>query len=512
MKKFKLVISIILILLFLVIFFIRFHNIEADTDVSICHRNDSFITDEGWKSGNAINKYLTGNWICDELNDIFIWPIIPLIQYLSFNYAGFSLTVARMPSLIFSCIIVLMLLWIIIRTTMDWESKIISVILFLFLISTNYYYFIFGRLAFLEIPMIAIGTAALLFFLKGIESQKKWLSWMYILACGILLGISVLTKTNGLIFGLTIFLYAMFNWIIEKRKPKFQLYAVLFSIAVILIIGIPLIIKKNIDPTTSIPTQYIFNSNIFFFKGFLPATVFKNYLRFFTNPLILNNIGLFLFSILSMLIVINEYFETKRISNLNKIFLVFFLSSFLVLGFFIAQATRYFVILLAPMIFFVSTLPVNFRNLINNNFPNQSQILLIRHSSFIIISFILLANVWNMWKLEDYINNYNYSYISAAWDIKKKVTTETSGIDDNIILYGNISSSIALITGLKFSYKIPDKVKSGIYIISDEDLDSNKLKLVSEYNVFSRLYGGKILRLYKKNTEINESYNAEINH
>lgn len=498
MRKSEFTISIILILLFIGIFFIRFHNIEADTDISICHRGDSFITDEGWKSGNAINKYLTGNWICDKLNDIFIWPIIPLIQYISFKYAGLSLTAARMPSLIFSCIVVLMLLWIIIRTTMDWESKIMSVILFLFLISTNYYYFIFSRLAFLEIPMIAIGIAALLFFLKGIESQKKWLSWLYILACGILLGISVLTKTNGLIFALIIFLYAIFNWIVEKRKPKFQLYAVLFSIAVILIIGIPLIIKKSIYPATSIPIQYIFNSNIFFFKGFFPATVFKNYLRFFTNPLILNNIGLFLLSILSMLIVISECLETKRISNLNKIFLAFFLSSFLVLGFFIAQASRYFVILLVPMIFFVSTLPVNFRNFINKNFKNIHRVTLVKHSGFIIISFVLLANVWNMWKLEDYIKNYNYSYISAARDIQKKVTTKIPGINNNIVLYGDISSSIALITGMKFSYKIPDKVKSDIYIISDEELDSNKLKLVREYNVFNRLCSGKILRLYKK--------------
>ncbi len=511
MRKFELIISIILFLSFIGIFFIRFHNIEADTDVSICHRGDSFITDEGWKSGNAINKYLTGNWICDELNDIFIWPIIPLIQYLSFKYAGLSLTAARMPSLIFSCIVVLMFLWIIIRTTMDWKSKIISVILFLFLISTNYYYFIFSRLAFLEIPMIAIGIAALLFFLKGIKPQKKWLSWLYILACGILLGISVLTKTNGLIFALTIFLYAIFNWIIEKRKPKFQLYAVLFSIAVILIIGIPLIIKKSIEPATSIPTQYIFNSNIFFFKGFLPTTVFRNYLRFFTNPLILNNIGLFLLSILSMLVVISEYLETKRISNLNKIFLAFFLSSFLVLGFFIAQASRYFVILLVPMIFFVSTLPANFRNFINKNFKNIHRVPLVKHSGFIIISFVVLANVWNMWEMEDYIKNYNYSYISAAWNIQEKVTAETPGIDNDIVLYGDISSSIALITGMKFSYKIPDKIKSDIYIISGKELGSNKLKLVKEYNIFNRLFSGKILRLYKKSTEINEGYNAEIN-
>ncbi|MBC8490216.1 MAG: hypothetical protein H8D45_29720 [Bacteroidetes bacterium] len=183
---------------------------------------------------------------------------------------------------------------------------------------------------------------------------------------------------------------------------------------------------------------------------------------------------------------------------MNKIFLAFFLSSFLVLGFFIAQASRYFVILLVPMIFFVSTLPVNFRNFINKNFKNIHRVTLVKHSGFIIISFVLLANVWNMWKLEDYIKNYNYSYISAARDIQKKVTTKIPGINNNIVLYGDISSSIALITGMKFSYKIPDKVKSDIYIISDEELDSNKLKLVREYNVFNRLCSGKILRLYKK--------------
>lgn len=511
MRKLEFIISIILILLFLGVFFIRFHNIEADTDITICLRSDSFIADEGWKSGNAINKYLTGNWICGGRNDIFIWPIIPLIQYLSFKYAGLSLTAARMPSLIFSCIVALMLLWGIIRATEPGRSRLRTSIVCLFLLSANYYYFIFSRLAFLEIPMMAFGIAALLFFLKGIESQKKWLSWVYIPASGILLGISVLTKTNGLIFALIIFLYAIFNWFIEKRKPKFQLYIVLFSIAAILIIGIPLIIKKSIDPAISIPTCYIFNSNIFFFKGFLPTTFFKNYIRFFTNPLILNNIGLFLLSILSMLIVISEYLETKRISNLNKIFLAFFLSSFLVLGFFIAQASRYFVILLVPMIFFVSTLPVNFRNFINKNSINIHRIPLIKLSGFIIISFVVLANVWNMWKFEDYIKNYNYSYISAARDIQKKVTTEIPGIDNDIVLYGDISSSIALITGMKFSYKIPDKVKSDIYIISDEELDSNKLILVKEYNVLNRLCNGKILRLYKKSTEINEGYNAEIN-
>jgi hypothetical protein len=359
--------------------------------------------------------------------------------------------------------------------------------------------------------MMAFGIAALIFFLKGLESQKKWLSWVYILTCGVLLGISVLAKTNGLIFALTIFLYFIFNWIIEKRKPKIQLYIVIFPIAAILIIGIPLIIKKSIDPATSIPTKYVFNSNIFFLKGFLPTTFIKNYLRLFTNPLILNNIGLFLLSIFSMLIVFSDYLVTKRISNLNKIFFAFFLSSFLVLGFFIAQASRYFIILLVPMIFFVATLPINFLNFINKNFKNIHRVPLIKHSGFIIISFVVLANVWNIWKLEDYIKNYNYSYVSAARDIQKKVIAKIPGIDNDIVLYGDISSSIALITGMKFSYKIPDKIQSDIYIVSGKELNADKLILVKEYNVFNHLCSGKILRLYKKSVETKKGYNAEIN-
>ena len=68
-----------------------------------------------------------------------------------------------------------------------------------------------------------------------------------------------------------------------------------------------------------------------------------------------------------------------------------------------------------------------------------------------------------------------------------------------------------MITGMKFSYKMPDMVKSDIYIISGKELGSDKLILVKEYNVFNRLCSGKILRLYKKSTKINEGYNAEIN-
>ena len=90
-----------LIVISLAIVFVRLNALGADPDDRITW-SQAFYNDEGRYAGNAIKKYLEGNWLCDTFNMILVTPVMPVIYYCFFKLCGMSLAAARLPCVLFS--------------------------------------------------------------------------------------------------------------------------------------------------------------------------------------------------------------------------------------------------------------------------------------------------------------------------------------------------------------------------------------------------------------------------
>ena len=97
------VVIICIIVIFMIIS--RFYKLDADPDTTLS-LSRVFYTDEGLNSCNAVSKYLTGSWICDDHNHILLMPIMSLIHNVTFKLLGLSLISARIPVALFSLIII----------------------------------------------------------------------------------------------------------------------------------------------------------------------------------------------------------------------------------------------------------------------------------------------------------------------------------------------------------------------------------------------------------------------
>ncbi len=204
-SKIKYIFYILIFSLIVFIVITRFSRIEADPDCSISLSKGAYINDEGWKSGNVINKFITNKWLCDDHNDILLWPVMPLMEYVSFKIFGLSLFSIRLPAIIFSTFLIFLIaIFLFISCNkLEKNNRLKVLTLYLFLAATNYYLFIQGRIAFFDIPMSTLGFISLIFLNFSISSRKLRKKYTFFFLIGIFLGLCICTKTTGLLFFVT---------------------------------------------------------------------------------------------------------------------------------------------------------------------------------------------------------------------------------------------------------------------------------------------------------------------
>jgi hypothetical protein len=111
--------------------------------------------DEGVWAHNARNQALFGAWRLDGWNPMYVSPVFTGLEWVSFSLLGVGTAQARLPSILFSALSVLVLAWGI-RAV----GNRLSATLAAWFLATNYVYVMYGRVALLEAAMVSLVVAS----------------------------------------------------------------------------------------------------------------------------------------------------------------------------------------------------------------------------------------------------------------------------------------------------------------------------------------------------------------
>ena len=334
------------IILCVVLVSIRFYQIEADPDTTLT-RSSTFYTDEGWFSTNSAEKFLTDEWLSDDFNYIVLIPVMSHIRYFFFKIFDMSLFSARLPSLILStCSIFILLLFIISSYKKNFPNLLKILFVTVMIMGTNYYYLMYSRVAYSDLPMFFFGFTALFLFYSALLTKNNLLKYLYYFAAGIFLVISLYTKTTGAIFLLTIF----FSLIIiafrntqnnKKYLEKGNLIGniLLILVTTISIIAVYLLLKNLYKDNFNEITSFLLEDKLGY-NPLNPIMLITSYAYLVRVCFIWKNWSLLLLSFVSIGFIIFGFIKKKDISVINIIFISLFFSILIFLGFFYCKPTR----------------------------------------------------------------------------------------------------------------------------------------------------------------------------
>ncbi len=180
----------------------------------------SKYTDEGWYGSGAVRHFLGGSWrLPGDFNPAAALPIWPVLEALVFHFTGVSLAAARtLVVAVFGGN--LLLLYSLLRTQ---HPRLIA-LLGVTIAAACAFLYAFSRLAILE-PLLIFWTLLswrLALSLPDAASRAKRLSLL--IAIGLLICLSVLTKTTG-IFLIPAVFYLIWR-AADFRPAKFARYAI----------------------------------------------------------------------------------------------------------------------------------------------------------------------------------------------------------------------------------------------------------------------------------------------
>ncbi|MFH0725648.1 MAG: hypothetical protein V2B19_04735 [Pseudomonadota bacterium] len=466
----------------LVIGFMRFYHLEADPDVSLT-KSGVFFTDEGWHAGNAVKKYLTGQWICDARNHILLMPLVSPLLYCCYKLLGLSLFVTRLPFVIFSLIQIVMV-GVFVFTKHRESVRVWNVFLFYLVLSgTDYYFFIHSRVALLDIPMATLGVMAV-HALAMASTAPAYRAAGYHALSGVFLSLAFLMKPSAAVFMVVMIIMLLIKWRVGRHLPGRDTAGVgiSFWVCFSVVAGVSLSLRAGFSGT-DVPYDLI-SSKIDF--GF-----FEHYLGFVTSRMVLKNAPLFILAGIQVYLVLRRSIQTRHISFPDNAMVSLFLGSYLFFGFFNYKAERYLVIFSIPLSYFLAGLPITFS-------ARFSRYRLLGKQRFWVFV-IIVCNAWNIYMLTTYYFTPRYSLKNVAHAVKDVISRDSGGKD--VRLHGAFSSTLSLVNQLDFLYCIPETTAGApIYFITHETPDHrrNNAKALAEFDMLGNYYENKRLYLQKK--------------
>ncbi|MBC7185660.1 MAG: glycosyltransferase family 39 protein [Calditrichaeota bacterium] len=475
---------------------LRFVHLEADPDTSLS-RSRVFYTDEGYNSCNAVNKAVTGHWLCDRNNHILLMPVMPTVQYAVFKVAGLSLAAARLPATFLSVLTMVLLLAIVRRRAKEgppsaplerWLTLAIAV----FLLGTNYYFFVYGRLALLDLPMTAFGLASLVVVHQGLSLRggRKML-WLFA-GAGVLLALAVLTKPSAALYGTALVLLFVLQLLMEQngRRRLLQGMVVTFVVAGALVaiarIGLSLAAAGYQELT---PSHLVTDRIVIHLR-----TILRNYVKFFNNPVVRKNAPLLVLAYLNVVLMAFHSARSGVLRLTDRVMLALFAACYLFLGFFVHQMPRYFVVLVVPTTYLVATLPANVRAL----FPTRRGAWVYS----VVVLLIVLANGWNLGRLGYYLKEPQYTMRTVAAQIAEEVRRHGGAEGKSAILCGDVAATMALANRMRFAFGLVSNSRPTYLLAQGEvAVPGRELILVRSFDLLGNYYcfdyGRRKMYLYR---------------
>ena len=201
---------------------VRFLWIEADFPAGLNWSGDLY-TDEGWYLSGAISHAATGNWLVrGDFNPIVNMPMQQVLQALVFEVAGISLASAR-------CTVAAWSIWVILGTYLLVRRYAGSLPggLAALILSSNFTFFAYSRLALNEIPVMGWALLTVL-ALTGRPSRRS------ASIAAVLYAAAILTKPTAL-FALPVVLFMI--WHRARNGKEVALDVGVFVLVVALLAG-----------------------------------------------------------------------------------------------------------------------------------------------------------------------------------------------------------------------------------------------------------------------------------
>ena len=157
----------VIALLFIAFFLLRITYLSSDPPVNLSGSSGYFVDEGGWVY-NARNKVLFGTWELDKYNKIYLSPLNNYLYFLSFSLFGPGFLQARLISLLFSCLI-LILFYRTIKESIGRKTALISVSFLGF----NYLFLMYNRIAHPRMGMVFFFVLTIYLLQKSLKGRKR---------------------------------------------------------------------------------------------------------------------------------------------------------------------------------------------------------------------------------------------------------------------------------------------------------------------------------------------------
>ncbi len=457
--------------LFLLFILPRIFVFYADPDISLTW-SGTFLTDEIYHNGNAIKEILSGQWWLNDYNYIVMDPVIPFLQWALFKIGNVSLLNARLPSFLLSlALIYFFSIFIYLRADKHGLPKAGMA---LFLLSSNYFLMIYGKMALLDIPMTTFATAGLLSFSAALRKKDNFVRS---LSGSVFLMLALLTKASAANFLLALGL----SFLIFYKQKKISARALFNWTGLLLVVVAAYFLILTFLHGWIPNTQLAARGNALIGEK-LPKDFWQILKYYATSP---GNSFVRLNSPLFILVfyVIYKQLRSKHWNDTATMMAMLMVSTFLFHGFFNYHPPRYYMVLSVPMVYFI----VQFPEVLSISFPGKPN-----KASLSGFMLILLVNGWNFQKSIDYSLHPQYTFIQTAKAVDRAIRSTGALPQQSLLLDADVHTSMPYYLNMDFDYgyKMPANNKP-VFLISSKQKAGNHF-----LGRFS-LYGGAGFYLYR---------------
>jgi hypothetical protein len=429
-------------------------------------------------------KAITGSWILPgDFNPIVVLPVFQVIQYPIFKIAGISLVQARLQGIIWF-LVLQGCLFLTLKRLVGLRASLVAALV----IATNPFLFAYSRLAFLEIPMLAL-IMGVLWLVVSVGEERSYA--IYILA-GIIFAVALLVKTTA-IFSIPLVIFSIWY----SRRSDWLKAGLLFAASCFLVWGL-----YNSWARITFPADYSFfqQLNIAARFSFSPVTWLKNLARIITSATLIEE-PIILLSFLSALLL--GFIGKARKSPIYQLLAIWICLAFGLLCSSYYQPPRYFMPLILGSCLMVSFglehLEIHFAG--KNYFrfiPQILAVILVGYQCFWVIR----------WQMEP-----SFSMVETLQEISARIK------EDNLrtpVILGQMANTVGLETklvtindlyGTDSLKKKLHKFQPDYYISIGEwtenpDIASSiaqdyKVTLIKGFDVYRNYYFGKRVYFYR---------------
>lgn len=470
---------------------LRYLKLDADFPLGVTW-SGVLYTDEGWYTNAAVRHRLTGNWyLPGDFNPVINMPVGQLLHRAVFSLFGLGIESARITTAT-SFILLTVLITLLAYYSLGWSPAILTSLL----MATNFFGFVYSRLAVVEFMATLFVAGALV--TVAVPAREK-AAVLTVVASSVLLAVGVLTKTTA-VFGVPLVAYLIYRREQSWRRRAYSILAFGCSLAVI-VGGYHYLMMQ------SFPDDYRFFTSLN-----MTGRLYEDPISWLTGNIRMlwqtRRIGIGLLTVSGILSILALLVSKRyRESTLTHVFIGYIVCYIGVLSLVAYSPPRYYLPLVAPVAALGATAATELMAwLRNSSWPARTAV------SYLPLILLLTITAEDSQDIVSYIRHPDYSFTHMAQSVGS-VIEEREGKLTDVTMIGNMADSVALEIGVRSvnanigteelewklkryrpTYLIAPQAETAVLeTIEDEGGDTDK---IGSWDVYANYYTGTPVCLY----------------